>query len=393
MDNDKYLYFYKLCKDSQYELDKYKKNYDKLMIKLNKSSNSNLQTNNISIYTYDDDDTTDDLIHILKNLNKINKKISDDIYVKHKCVEINDKCNVFEEKIQNMRTLFKNNVNQIMDINAHLIDKKHKNKKTEHFGVGDITGGLTKGVSGIMDILKTIIDLFKEMVDQVKNIGAQIAQLGEKISVVLQNVLKQIFGIMITVFDWINKEVIPIMKILMEFLLKVITVYIPQGISWMTSFLIWVYRVVVQIAINYANCSISPVLLFIFVFFGIQMYTKYLTGLAVPVPLIPTAIFGLVVVLHQLYYNIAGLQPINDQIESIIISIFTSSFVTNLFKINLTPEIRGNKVKLLMEISAIVSKNWPYFLVCIMLLLITIKIVINFIFRNMGKIMGINEYV
>jgi hypothetical protein len=238
-------------------------------------------------------------------------------------------------------------------------------------GFNAVKSGIGKGISGIFGALKKIVGAFSKIIKFISGFGKMIGKLFTKI-------FKTIFGVMLMVFKFIAKELIPLAKILVKFIWKVIK-FIPKLVVWWFKLYVWWFKMYFTLIKNYIRCPLIPFPMIIGLFFGLQIYLKFITGLQSPIPPLGILIISVFLTLHQLYYNVEGLIKLQKTLISIIM--WAASFVK---KPGYKPR---NFAAMIEETVPKIAKNIPQIILGIMVALIVFKIIINFIYNK------ISEYV
>lgn len=432
--------YHKLCKTNVNLLNKYENTFNKLASKISFNDNNdydfiitslNPDKLNSNKFIKHLNSICDELNMIKsKNYNNHNMSNNDIEYINK---SINDSCIGFNDKFKELSKMSTDSANNIIIFLKLHSSKKHHNSSTnqaEHFNVKKLSRSIkkgtskaintvkkgtskavdtvkkdtskavdtvkkgtlkavdtvkntaTSGINAVFDILKKIISMFEKILDQIKDIGKNIA-------IVMEDLFKKIFGIMLDVFKWIANELVPIMKTLIKYMVKFITVYLPQTVQYMYKFYVELFNSYVKIIVNFTKAPIPPPILFVIIFFGLQMFLKYITGLPSSIPPFYIAIFSLLLVSNQLYYNIDNLKIMNKWIIDFVCRIFNSSMIRIL--LGFTPSKKANTDKLLLfkEINAFISANFLKITLNIIVLMIIIRMALVWLGKKFTNYTGL----
>ena len=414
--------YMKICEYNAQNL----KNYEFILNKNNKNNNNNKYNNDIHIITktkkiiaHHLDNLLDDVLIIKQLVNESNNnkntyiKLKKNI-VKH-CGNINNDILIIKQLINNLNTIkqshfiITNDKIQYYNINEHfgvndivdpiikpiksgfdsMTNEVNKIKDTTT-SIGNDIGNATKGI--IDSISKTITEQFSEItnffvnfgkqitsifnliINKFEEIGAEIVKIGKTIENLgemfynkfLKPLFNEVFGAMKSVFEFIVKDIIPLLKKIVEFLFE----YVPKTVTWM-------YNTSNKFFNNFAKTYIISPILFIFIFFGLQLYLKFIFGLEASVPPVVVLVIVALVIFDQILNNVNNLIIYQKIVEKYLVKLFSIDSVKRFFNlpINFGKDIINDFIILLKEF----TNNPTKFIVFMLLLLLVIKLIINYI--------------
>jgi hypothetical protein len=258
------------------------------------------------------------------------------------------------ENFELMKSVYDNNTNST--------------KTTEKF-----LGGVTKAIRGIGKAIKGIPNGIKKILGFFKKILKFLAKLGKSFG----KILKKLFGVVIKVFKFVAKNLIPLMKVLIKFVWKVIK-FIPKAIRLIFRYYVWLFKFYVTLIKNYIKCPIAPWIVLIILFFGLQIYIKYITGLPLSIPPQGALIFAAFITIHQLYYNLNLMKSINKLIMKAIIWLIN--------RVDKKLNFKGKRLDKQLElIIPFIAKNASKIIFLILIGFIIIKITLNYIIKKIKK--------
>jgi hypothetical protein len=379
--------YIQLCDINYNMLNKYEKLYNNTFKNLNlesKFNNEYFNNNNtmLNLKTIHNDLFT---LHTKINNRIIKKKLTDisdietdknikkNIKKTEKKIIIN--CNNVKKDVKNIMKIFHDDYNYLRNIYKFNSDSNLPN--IENFDIhnigdkisgvgGKISDGVSGGINGVFAALKNIIDMFK-------TISVQIANFGTDFGKILTNIFKSVFGMMLTVFNFIANELIPLIKVLIKFLWSVIE-FLPKIIAK-------IFNIYKNLMLNYIKAPITPIIFFIILFFGLQIYIKNITGLEEPIPSIVMIAICMLIIFHQISYNNNFLVNCDNKITNGIINFFKIKSIKTYFK--LSSDFGNNKNKALFELSTLLFKNFPKIIIILLLFILIIK---KFMVLSFGQI-------
>jgi hypothetical protein len=342
-------------------LNKYSNKFNNLfeLLEINNNlDNNNNGINKFNIYN----------VKCLDNLNSISNNIANYKIVKNECKN-------FKKNFKNIKKIYNRTIVK-EDFNLGSIGKDISNiPKKIVDPIMNKFGSIGKDISNIpKKIVDPIIKSMNKFGSIIKNILDQIKNIANKTGKIFEKIFKEVFKIMLIVFNFINKELIPLLKLFIKLAWKIIK-KMPQIIKIVYGYSVQLAKLLLQTIKNFYKAPISPVLLLFILYFGIQIYLKNLTGLQVSIPHIVIIIFTLILIIHQVCFNFKYMKIINDYIIKCVIKLFNNKDVKNYLKI--PSDFGKNKVNDVKTVVLVVSKNAPKFILFIMILLLVIKFIIT----------------
>jgi len=236
---------------------------------------------------------------------------------------------------------------------------------TEQFN--EITNFFVNFGKQITSIFNLIVSKFEEIGAEIVKIGKTIENLGEMFyNKFLKPLFDEVFGAMKSVFEFIIKDIIPLLKKIIEFLFE----YVPKTLSWM-------YTTSNKFFNNFAKTYIIAWILFIFIFFGLQLYLKFIFGLEASIPPIVVLVIAGLVIFDQILNNVNNLIIYQKKIENYLVHLFSVDAIKTFFKLpaNFGKDIINDFVILAKSFTS----NPTKFIVFILLILFLVKLFINYI--------------
>jgi hypothetical protein len=327
---------------------------------IDKSKNNNLKINQI----------------VKKSSSKINKRckliyldiklfenILDDTYTP------NSNTNTSNTKTSNLNEPYINKpYTNTSNLNEPYTNTSNSKQQTiEHLkalkkGIKKVGGG----ISGFINKIKEILGIFPKIIKKITGLGKTVGK-------VVSNIVKKIFGAMLSVFKFIKNKLVPIIVGSVKFIIK----WVPKIFMGIINYYKWLFRTIIKIMRNYAKSPIIPWLIFIVGYFGIQIYTTKIIELndSLP-PVIPLAVGG-IGALFCLFSFGPLLIKFHKILIKYIIMFFKSKFIKKLMK--LPPDFGKNPIKSIKFLLSYIGNNFFTIIVYIFLLLFTVKYGINYI--------------
>jgi phage-related protein len=213
----------------------------------------------------------------------------------------------------------------------------------------------------ITDIFKIIIKKFEELGGQITKIANIVANFGKDFyNKFLKPLFNEIFGAMKYVFEFIKDYIIPFLKNIIEFVIK----YVPQLIKRIGELTVRYFK-------NYSKTFLIAWVIFILVFFGIQVYMNLLLDISLPIPhIVLIGIAGLIM-FDQVMNNVENLEYYQNEMKAIIVKIFSSDNIKKLLK--LSPQFGKNVLKSFGELVIHFTSNMTTYIFGFMFGLLLIK--------------------
>jgi len=231
--------------------------------------------------------------------------------------------------------------------NHTIKNKIPKNRTIEAFGIF----GTVKKIFGIM---KSVMNFF-----------GMIFKLIGKVMKYIGPFIKKVFSLAKKAFIFVRDNFLPMIKRIIQFVWSAIKL-IPTFIRQIIKLYLWYWGAWIKVIKNFVRCPLIPPIIFILIFFGIQIYIKYITDLPLPVPPIIPAIFGLIITIHQLYFNGDQMYSIQNKLINYIVPLIrpkTSKKVT----------AKDNIIYISEVILPKILKNLPIIIIICMIVPIVVK--------------------
>jgi hypothetical protein len=266
------------------------------------------------------------------------------------------------ENFELMKSVYNNNTNST--------------KTTEQFlgGVTRAIRGIGNAIKGIPNGIKKILGFFKKIIQTIAKLGKSFGKMIVKLGKSIGKILKKLFGVVIKVFKFVAKNLIPLMKVLIKFVWRVIK-FIPRAIRLIIRYYVWLFKFYITLIKNYIKCPIAPWIFLIILFFGLQIYIKYITELPSSIPPQWILAFAAFITIHQLYYNVNLMKSINKLIMKAIIWLIN--------RVDKKLNFKGKRLdKQLALIIPFIAKNLSKIIFFILMSFVIIKVIINYIIKK-----------
>ena len=219
----------------------------------------------------------------------------------------------------------------------------------------------------ITDIFKVIIKKFEELGGQIVKIANIVANFGKDFyDKFLKPLFNEIFGAMKYVFEFIKDFIIPFLKNVIEFVIK----YVPALIKRIGELTIRYFK-------NYSKTFLIAWIIFILVFFGIQVYMNILLDISLPIPhVILLGIAGLIM-FDQVMNNVDNLEYYQGQIKILIVKIFSSDNIKKT--LNLSPNFGRNPLESFKELVIHFTSNMTSYIFGFLFGLLLIKFLAKYV--------------
>lgn len=368
----------------------------------------------LEIYYEDDIEDYTDLYYIedkcLKNIDNISNNLNDYRIVKRECSNLKKNFNKIVNKLDNKELFFDKifkpvsnvvkpltetlNFNSIINPIKELPDRIVR-PLTNTFG--DLPNRIVRPLTNTLGdlpnrIVKPIINIINNIAKIMRDLLHQIKNISEKTGNIIKKVVHKIFETVLYIFNLIKTKVIPFIKKIIGFIRSILR-ELPGLIRFIAKTSIRLAKVLFRALIKFKKSPLFPIILFILLFFGIQIYFKFITGLPLPLPPIISALFSLYIVVHTLIYRYPFVEKYNNEINKILIDILKNSMIGNLFGIK--KEHFKNRKEKTLDVILIIMENLPTFIFSVLFLVLIIKILIKMglkrIIRNQAIKFGKNQ--
>lgn len=303
----------------------------------------------------------------LDKIEEILKKVSDDLTVKNLIKTkktIKTECNKLHDNLKEFRIIIIE-LDDFKDING----KEHFTT-IEHLkmpDLDDIKKSFEKPIQGLEDKMKEefekiedffksfakkLIDTFKMISDKFESVINEIVKIGEKIEKMgetffnkyMKPIFYEIFGAMKEVFEFIWKDVIPILKKLILFIVNEGPIIIKR-----------LYVLSKQFAINYYHTMFISTVLTIIIFVGTQVYLKRLLETESTIPHLLLFIVTSYIMWNLIMNNTENLKNVQKGIFSFVVFTLKSYPIRKL--LGLSDSFGEDIEESIDELGKVLSKN------------------------------------
>ena len=282
---------------------------------------------------------------------------------------VNNSVNSLKGSINNALNTVKRNANNVVQQTVRvakevprqtkLITSMIGRKITEEFK--KIQEFFKRFVQQMTRIFGLIVDKFKVIINEIVKISKIVAKFGENFyKKYLKPIFFEIFGVMKQVFEFIWKELIPILRKIVRWIIY----DLPRLLAKL-------YRELKRFSINLYRNPLASGLLVLGVFIGLQVYMKHLLDTEMVIPHIILIFLTLSILWDQLMNNTRNINRIQQWLVRTIVKIFSSPFIKN--RLRLSKDFGSNIAKSFIELLKVFSKNSTKFIIGFLILLVLIK--------------------
>ena len=364
MNIERYL---EINKENLNILNRYSKKYNKLfnILEIYNDEENNIEDfieDNINIYNLGD--------KCINNIKNISNNIDDYKIVKKECNKLKKNFKKIVNKLDN-----KENFGILDDIPNKILGpiKEIPDKIISPIN-NNIINPLKREVKEkIIDPIKKVIDNILENIEQLL---IQIKNLANNIGDKLKEIFKKIFETVLYIFNLINEKVIPFFKKIINYL-KDLFKQLPGLIRFLADKSLVLAKTLFRAFTKFTKSPIFPIVLFILIFFGIQIYFSFVTGLFIPFPPPISALFSLYIVCHTLIYRYEFIEKYNNIIMDGIKMLFKNNNIKKILNIK-DKEKNNSKISKedVVEIINVLIREAPTVIGVILLIILVIKIII-----------------
>jgi uncharacterized protein YukE len=332
------------------------------------------------------------------NLNKIEdnlKKVSDDLndknlikikkIIKSECDKLHDNLREFKiividlddlknmNRIEHFRTIEHLKMPNLNDIKKSFEKpiKGLEGKMKEEFE--KITNFFNSFAKKLIEIFKMISDKFESVIKEIVKIGKKVEKMGEKFfNKYMKPIFFEIFGAMKEVFEFIWKDVIPILKNLILFIIN-------EGPIILKKLKIF--------AINYYNTMFISTVLTIFIFVGTQIYLKRLLETESTIPHLILFIITASIMWNIIMNNTDNLKDVQKNFFSFVIFLLKSYPIRKLLGLsnNFGKDIKES----INEIAKVMNRNPLPTIIFVIITLNLIKSIGKYTYNKSNKLVDI----
>jgi hypothetical protein len=347
----------KLLDNHLKKLDKYDKIYNTITNQEPSTAYSNINFDDIEFDMTDDESITN-IKNIISELSKLNNNLDKNVKYKNAKPIINTHC---KHIIKKSSSKIGNNCKELKKIiikYGELLKKEFPDDLNEKFSNLQ-SNSQTQTIEHFPGV-KKIINAFKSIGKGFKTVINKISNFGKALGKALSSVFKKIFGVMLMIFNFIAKKLIPALMKAIKFLIK----YVPKFFIGIFKFFKTMFKIYVRIIKNYIKSPILPLLIFVGLFFGMQKYLIYITGIDASIPPIGILIICGLMVLSLIYSKVDILVKYHKILIKYIIKFFKSKIIKKIFKM---PKNMGSSPpKIILIILKTIFKNLPLIFISIL---------------------------
>ena len=282
---------------------------------------------------------------------------------------VNNSVNSLKGSINNALNTVKRNANNVVQQTVRVANEVPKQTKmitsmigrkiTEEFA--KILEFFKRFVQQMTRIFGLIVDKFKVIINEIVKISKIVAKFGENFyKKYLKPIFFEIFGVMKQVFEFIWKELIPVLRNIVRWIIY----DLPRLLAKL-------YKNLKRFSINLYHNPLASGLLVLGVFIGLQVYTKHLLDTEMVIPHIILILLTLSILWDQLMNNTKNINRIQRWMVQTIVKIFSSSFIKN--RLRLSKNFGSDIAKSFIELLKVFSKNSTQFIIGFLILLVLIK--------------------
>jgi len=252
---------------------------------------------------------------------------------------------------------------------ATRISKVVGNQITEEFNKVQIF--FKELIDRVLDVLKIIVSKYDMIIKEIIKISHTIANFSENFyNKYLKPIFYEIFGTMKQVFEFIWRELVPYLRRLLLFIVR----DLPNLL----------YRLYVNITIfskNLAQSFIISVLLTFLIFFGLQVYAKFLFETEFTIPHIVLLYFTCYLMVYLIFNYIETLKYLQNKLIQFVIAIIKSSLgrwiLKKIANVDLPDYFGRDILRSVIFLLKLISKYVVHLIIFLLIFFVIIKLIVK----------------